>query len=241
MNPKLSVLIPMYNEEKNAANTAASLSSFLDSKFPCGDYEIIFSDDGSTDNCVESIKKLSLPHVKVIGYPDNRGKGSAIREGIFKCSGDFTVYTDCDLAYGCEAIYDIYKALSNSTSDLMIGSRNIRADGYDGYTFIRKIMSKMYIKFISVLAGFNHSDSQCGIKCIKTSVAKEIYSKCIVNGFAFDLEVLILAGKLEKKTSEFPVKIINHDEANSKVNPIKDTVKMIRDVTKIKKYHKKAK
>lgn len=241
MNPKLSVLIPMYNEKKNAEKTALSLSSYLDSKFPDGNYEIVFSDDGSNDGCAELIKKLSLPSVRVVGYTDNRGKGSAIREGIFKCNGDFIVYTDCDLAYGCEAIYGIYEALSKCDSELMIGSRNMRDDGYDGYTAIRKLMSKTYIKFISLLAGFNHSDSQCGIKCIRSHTAKEIYSKCTVNGFAFDLEVLILAEKLGKKISEFPVKIVNHDEANSKVNPIKDTVNMIRDVARIKKYHRETK
>ncbi len=238
MELKLSVLIPMYNEEKTAVSTAAALSAFLDGKFPDGDYEIVFSDDGSRDGCAELLKKAALPHVRVIGYPDNRGKGSAVREGVFQCRGNVIVYTDCDLAYGCDAVYNIYNELQSGDAELVIGSRNLRADGYEGYTAMRKLMSKIYIRLISLVAGFRYSDSQCGIKCLRSGAAREIFSKCTVNGFAFDLEVLILAGKLGKKVSEFPVHIINHNEKNSKVNPIRDALKMISDVMKIKRTHK---
>ena len=238
MSPRLSVLIPMYNEERIAAQTAKNLVAYFDAAFPNGDYEIVFSNDGSRDNCAEAVRELNLPHVRVVGYPDNRGKGSAIREGILLCEGDAIVYTDCDLAYGCDAILNIWKRREVTGSDLVIGSRNLDADGYEGYTFLRKLMSKTYIKVISLFAGFHYSDSQCGIKCLTREAAQDIFSRCTVNGFAFDLEVLILADKLKKTVSEFAVKIINHNEAESKVNPVKDAIRMIRDVMRIKKIHK---
>ncbi|MBE6637513.1 MAG: glycosyltransferase [Ruminococcaceae bacterium] len=238
MPPRLSVLIPMYNEEKIAADTARTLSAYFDEKFPDGDYEIVFSNDGSRDRCGEAVEELALPHVRVVGYPDNRGKGSAIREGILLCEGDVIVYTDCDLAYGCDAIYDIYRKREEIGSDLVIGSRNLSADGYEGYTFLRKLMSKTYIKVIALLAGFRYSDSQCGIKCLTKTAAHDIFSRCTVNGFAFDLEMLILADKLGYRVGEQPVRIINHRESESKVNPIQDALRMIRDVNRIKKNHK---
>jgi len=238
MMPRLSILIPMYNEERIAADTAKALTAYFDAAFPQGDYEIVFSNDGSRDNSAKVVRALNLPHVRVEGYPDNRGKGSAIREGILTCKGDAIVYTDCDLAYGCDAILNIWKQREETGSELVIGSRNISADGYEGYTFLRKLMSKTYIKVISLFAGFRYSDSQCGIKCLKREAARDIFSRCTVNGFAFDLEVLILADKLKKTVSEFPVKIINHNEAQSKVSPIKDALRMIRDVRRIKKTHK---
>lgn len=241
MSVTLSLLIPMYNEARIAAETAKTLTAFLDTRFPDGDYEIVFSDDGSRDGCAEIVRALSLPHVRVVGYPDNRGKGSAIREGILQCEGASIVYTDCDLAYGCEAIYEIYQRRLADQSDLTIGSRNLKKDGYEGYTFLRKVMSKTYIKLISFLAGFRYSDSQCGIKCISAEAAKEIFSRCTVNGFAFDLEVLILADKLGKKITEQPVRIINHRESESKVSPIKDALRMMKDVSHIKKIHRNVK
>ncbi len=229
----------MYNEERIAADTANTLASYFDKVFPDGAYEIVFANDGSRDHSADCIRNLKLPHVRVVGYPDNRGKGSAIREGILACEGDAIVYTDCDLAYGCDAIRAIWKKQQETDSDLVIGSRNLRSDGYEGYTFLRKFMSKTYIKVISFLAGFPYTDSQCGIKCLTREAARDIFSRCTVNGFAFDLEVLILADKLQKKVTEQPVKIINHNETQSKVNPIKDTLRMIRDVQRIKKIHKK--
>ncbi len=238
MDIKLSVLIPMYNEEKNVENTARTLKKYFDGKFPAGEYEIVFCNDGSRDGSAEIIVGLDLPNIRLVGYPDNRGKGSAVREGVARCLGDIIVYTDCDLAYGCDAIYGIYSALLDSGSDITIGSRNMSKDGYEGYSFLRKLMSKTYIKVISLFAGFKFSDSQCGIKCLRRDSAREIFSKCTVNGFAFDLEMLILAEKLKKNIKEYPVHIINHDDSDSKVNPIKDSLKMIRDVIRIKKIHK---
>lgn len=238
MTPRLSVLIPMYNEDRIAADTARTLSAYLDAAFPDGDYEIVFFSDGSRDNSVAAITALDLPRVRVEGYPDNRGKGSAVREGILACQGDVIVYTDCDLAYGCDAILNIWRQREQTDADLVIGSRNLRADGYDGYPFLRKLMSKTYIKMIALLAGFRYSDSQCGLKCLTREAARDIFSRCTVNGFAFDLEVLILADKLRKTVSEFPVKIARHNEAHSKVNPVKDALRMIRDVRRIKKTHK---
>lgn len=238
MSHKLSICIPMYNESKIAADTAKALTEYFDSKFSEGEYELVFSNDGSHDNCAQIVKDLNLPNVKVVGYEDNRGKGSAVREAVLNADGDYIIYTDCDLAFGIDTIYNVYNALSSSDSDILIGSRNLNSDGYEGYTAMRKFMSKTYIKVISLIAGFNYSDSQCGIKCLKREAAHKIFSQCKINSFAFDLEMLILANKYKMKVMEYPVKIINHRESESKVNPVKDSLKMVKDVMRIKKLHK---
>ncbi|MBO5039628.1 MAG: glycosyltransferase [Clostridia bacterium] len=237
---KLSVLIPMYNEKNIAENTARTLVGCLAPEFG-DDFEIVFSDDGSTDGCGELVKALDLPNVRVVSYPDNRGKGSAVREGIKKCVGDVIVCTDCDLAYGTDAIINIYNRIISGGEHVIIGSRNIASDGYEGYTFLRKMMSKTYIKLVSLIAGFRYSDSQCGLKCYCIESARSIFEYCTVNGFAFDLEALLLAEKFGMKIAEVPVKIINHRESTSKVHPFRDSVKMIRDVKKMKKRIKKLK
>ena len=238
MSHKLSVVIPMYNEAKIVTDTARALTEFLNSKMPQEDYEIVFSDDGSTDNCAGLVKELALPNVRVTRYDDNRGKGSAVREGVLKADGDLIVYTDCDLAFGLDTIYNVYKALEKSDAEILIGSRNLSKDGYEGYNALRKLMSKTYIKVIGLLAGFSYSDSQGGIKCLRRTAAHRIFSECKINSFAFDLEMLILADKYKIKVMEYPVKIINNRNSESKVNPVKDALRMIKDVTRIKKIHK---
>lgn len=237
---KLSVLIPMYNEKNIVESTAKTLTEYLEPKFG-DDYEIVFSDDGSTDGCGELVRSLDLPNVRVVSYPDNRGKGSAVREGIKKCVGDVIVCTDCDLAYGTDAIINIYNRIISGGEHVVIGSRNIASDGYEGYTFLRKMMSKTYIKLVSLIAGFRYSDSQCGLKCYCIESARSIFEHCTVNGFAFDLEVLLLSEKFGMKIAEIPVKIINHRESTSKVHPFRDSVKMIKDVKRMKKRIRKLK
>ena len=110
-------------------------------------------------------------------------------------------------------------------------------DGYDGYTFLRKLASKTYIKVIALAAGFKLTDSQCGIKGFRSSVAKKIFSNCEVDRFAFDLEVIMIATKLGATIAEMPVKIINHRE--STVHVFRDSIKMLRDVHTMKKRIKK--
>ncbi len=237
---KLSVLIPMYNEISVAESTARTLTEYLNANFG-EDFEVVFSDDGSTDGCGDALWALGIPNVRVVGYRDNRGKGSAVREGIKRCEGDVIVCTDCDLAYGCDAIVDIYNRIVSGGEHIVIGSRNISSDGYDGYTFLRKLMSKMYIKLVSFIAGFRYSDSQCGLKCYCAEAARTVFEHCKVNGFAFDLEVLLLADKLRMKVAEIPAKVINHRESASKVRPLRDAVRMIKDVKRIKKRLKKLK
>lgn len=237
----ISVVIPMYNEESIAEESMRELSSYMSANF--SDWEIVVSNDGSRDRTKDIMTALSeeIDGLRFVSYDDNRGKGSAIREGILATKGDTVIYTDCDLAYGTEIIKTIAEKLENDRSDIVIGSRNISNDGYAGYTFLRKLASKTYIKVICIAAGFSHSDSQCGIKCFKGDAARRIFATCQINSFAFDLEALMTAEAMGYKVTEQAVKIINHRESTSKVHLVKDTMKMLRDIRQIKKRLKKQK
>ena len=229
---KFTLCIPMYNESKIIADTAKTLSTYMSENFD--EYEIIFSDDGSTDGSADIVKSLDLPNVWVIGYSDNRGKGSAVREAMLASTGDAVMFTDSDLAYGTDVIKRVAQAFQEHPEcELVVGSRNIGKDGYDGYTFLRKIASKSYLQVLKAVGGLKISDSQCGCKAFRGEAAKKIFSNCIVNRFAFDFEAILLAEKCKYKICEIPVKVINHGD--SKVNVLRDSVKMLRDLSKMKK------
>lgn len=230
---KISICIPMYNESKIIEGSARQLSEYCARTFD--DYEILFIDDGSSDGCGDMVRKLELPCVKVTGYKVNRGKGCAVRTGILEATGDLRLFTDADLAYGTEVIGECVKLYeSKPESDLIIGSRALAGDGYEGYTFIRKAASKAYLWLLQLLGGFKLSDSQVGFKCFTAKAAERIFPLCKTDRFAFDFEALCFATKFGMKITEMPVKIINHGE--SKINVMRDSVKMFRDIIRIRKH-----
>ena len=235
---KISVCIPMYNEIRVIADTAQRLSDYMAAHFE--DYEIVFCSDGSTDGCDEAVRVLELPRVRVIAYPQNRGKGCAVRTAMLAAGGDVRIFTDADLAYGTDVIGRIVKAFEeNPDAALVIGSRNLDKSGYEGYTTLRRIASKTYIRMISLLGGFRLSDSQCGCKAFRAFAAKQIFSRCETDGFAFDLEAILWATRLKYRIAEIPVRVLVHGE--SKVRMVRDTFRMLSDMRRIKKRIRKAK
>ena len=232
---KITLIIPMYNESSIIADTAKTLSEYMQNNFDS--YEILFSDDGSKDGSADIVRALELPCVRVVGYEQNHGKGCAIRTGMLESCGEIVMFTDADLAYGTDVIKRAYDMLYDADANMLIGSRNLSKDGYEGYTAIRKLMSKVYIKVLCAVGGFKLSDSQCGCKAYKGEAVKKIFERCKVDGFAFDFESILWAQKFGYKIVEMPVKIINHRE--STVHVFKDTFKMLGDLKKMKKRIKK--
>jgi len=235
---KLSVLIPMYNESSIVLETARTLHGAMSAwaEQSGHSFEILFSDDGSTDGCGallrEAVESEGLSGIRVIGYPDNRGKGSAVREAVLASEGDIVLYTDCDLAYGTDVIGEM-TAFFKPETDVVIGSRRLGKDGYADYTFLRKVASQCYVLLLKILTGFRLSDSQCGCKAFRGDKARKIFALCETNGWAFDQEVLMLANKMGLTIHEMPVRIINHRE--SKIRLFRDTFRMIRDILKIRR------
>lgn len=231
----ISVVIPMYNEEKNVRKAITELTDTL--RGYGEEFELIFSDDGSTDGCAGTVSEYtqSHPEIRLLCHPVNRGKGAAVRDGMLASHGEYTVFTDCDLAYGTESVVDILRALRTGENDIVIGSRTLHPDGYGGYTAMRRFISKNYLNLIKAASGFSRSDSQCGLKGFTAAAAKKIFSLCEIDGFAFDLEVLMLAERLGYKVGEIPVSVLTHAEHTSKVRLLPDAICMLTDISRIKK------
>lgn len=238
-NVTVSLIIPVYNEENNLPLALPKLAKWLgDGK---GMREVVFSDDGSTDRSAEIIKGCAERHagIRLVSSSVNCGKGAAVRNGMLAASGKYRIFTDCDLAYGLDAVRRIEERLALGRSRIVIGSRAIHPDGYGGYGVFRRIMSKAYVGVLKVAVGLSQTDSQCGIKGFTADAAEQIFRRCSIDGFAFDLEVLTVAKRLGISVAEIPVRIVNHSDENSKVHPVRDTLRMLRDVRQIKALHKK--
>ena len=234
---KISVIIPMYNEKNIIEGTIKTITDYMASQFEEGEYEVIFVNDGSKDNCAEIVAACTIPSVRLVDYAENHGKGYAIRRGVEAACGEVVMFTDCDLAYGTEVIKEFYDTFALQGCDVAVGSRPKHPEGYEGYTLIRKIVSRVYLGVLRIFGGLSLSDSQCGCKAFRGEVAKKIFSYCEIDRFAFDFEAILIGQKIGAKFYEIPVKVINHGE--SKVNIIKDTLKMLSDLRRMKKRIKK--
>lgn len=233
---KISVCIPMYNENRIIADTARILSEYMAKHFT--DYEIVFCSDGSTDGCDETVRALHLPNVQVISNTPNRGKGHAVRTAMLAATGDIRIFTDADLAYGVDVIGRIADKFAETPRiALVIGSRNLCRDGYRGYTWLRKVASKTYIRILSCIGGVRISDSQCGCKAFSAEAAQKIFSRCEIDGFSFDFETILWASKMNMEIREIPVCIINHGA--SKVHVLRDAFRMLRDLKTMRRRIKK--
>lgn len=229
---KISLCVPMYNESSIIADTARTLYEYMTKHFG-DDFEIIFGDDGSKDGSGKIVNDLNLPNVKVVGYEKNQGKGCAVRHAVLASQGDIVMFTDADLAYGIDIIEEAMKILDGGDYPVLVASRAKHKQGYEGYTPIRKLASKTYIRVLNLFGGIRISDAQCGFKGFRGDVARNIFSYCKTNNFAFDLEVILIAQKMKLSIYELPAKIINHRE--SKVNVVKDAIRMLKEISKIKK------
>jgi len=234
---ELSIIIPMYNEAAIAETCVRTLASAMEkASISC---EILFSDDGSTDDCAAIVEKTARElvftgvDIRVVRAERNRGKGHAVRLGMQAAQGDFCVFTDCDLAYGTDVIAAMANRMKSSPADVLIGSRAIAEDGYAGYTLTRRLASKAYVRLLALSAGFRYTDSQCGIKLFRREAAKNIFSHAETDGWAFDFELLLLAEKFGYTIEEHPVTVLNHRE--SKIHLLRDSIKMAGDIRKIKK------
>lgn len=232
---KISLIIPMFNEAEIIENTVSTVYSFLLEKYKNDDFEVLLVDDGSTDSTGEIAKRLSseLTGVKTISIRQNRGKGAAIRSGVLVAQGDFVLFTDCDLAYGIEVIDAFYEKFLSSNADVVIGSRTMENNGYARYPKLRKIMSKAYIWIIRKYTELEYSDFQCGIKGFSKSIAKQIFSKSKIDGWNFDLEVLLICKNNSFVVEQVPVVILKHQM--TRINILTDSIHMLFELRKIKR------
>lgn len=229
----ISIIIPAYNESLRITNTLNKILDFVNGNNEY-DFEIIVVNDGSSDNTNEVVK--SFEEVILIDNKENKGKGSVIRQGMLSAKGDYLLFSDADLSTPIEELNKLLNSINKF--DIVIGSRAIQNDLIKEHQpFYREIMGKTFNLFVQLIVVKGIKDTQCGFKLFKKEVAKKIFNIAKIDGFSFDVEIIYLANKFNYKVKEVPVLWFNDDR--SKVDPIKDSIKMFKELLIIKKLHQK--
>tara|TARA_Y100000591_G_scaffold120177_1_gene102681 strand:- start:5737 stop:6468 length:732 start_codon:yes stop_codon:yes gene_type:complete len=235
----LSVILPLYNEEKRLNSLFKKINKF---KFLKKDkIEFIFVDDGSNDNSNLSIKKFinenkKKINIKLVSYKKNKGKGFALKKGIASAKHDWIITTDIDLSVKLEQIkiwekkeliskkFKVYFGSRLLINSKIIAKKNRKFIGFIFNILLRKILVSDLMKI---------KDTQCGFKLYKKDIAKKIFKKLTENGYIHDVEILILLQKSKILVKELPVEW--EHKHGSKINLFTDSFVMLKNLFSLKK------
>jgi len=205
----LSIVIPAYNENAKITGDIKAAAGFLQDNKLQG--EIIVVDDGSTDRTAEAAKLVNVPaSVKrnVIRYEQHRGKGYAVRTGISQTSGKYVMFADSGLCVPFGNALLGLEMLKDGSCDIAHGSRKLlESDILRDQPRRRQVSSRLFKWLTKRLVKIPDelSDTQCGFKLYKGDVARKLYSRCITDGFMFDVEIILRAQKQGYRIKEFPI------------------------------------
>ena len=228
--PRVSLVIPVFNQQNKISFSLEKIKQAVESAF--SDYELIVVDDGSTDNTLTILRGITStdPHIRVLSYTPNRGKGYAVRQGVLHSEGEAVIFLDGDLDISPDSIKDYVERLS--TSDLVIASKrhpesNVRIPRS------RRFLSRAFNLFIRMGTGIPQKDTQAGFKVGNGEIMRAMFRNVSVKRYAFDVELFTIASALHLKVQEMPVVMKIDRQFN-----IKEIVNMLADVTRICYRHK---
>jgi len=237
IDPAVSIVVPVFNEEKNIAETLRRITAFFSLKNFA--WEVLVSDDGSTDGTAGAVRKFASENprysIRLVSSSPNHGKGFTVRQGVLAASGRYILFTDADLSAPIKETDKLIKALEGG-ADVSIGSRGVRAKDCDvQQSFKRRFSGRVFNRLVRMFVLPDVRDSQCGFKCFTRESARMLFSAQKLDGFCFDVEVLFLAKRAGLNVAEVP--IMWSEGKESKIRLLRDSVRMFKDLLRIKKLH----
>jgi dolichyl-phosphate beta-glucosyltransferase len=230
--PTLTIVVPAYRE---AERLPASLPRLLHHLRDRTDVEVLVVDDGSTDDTVAVARSLlaGRPGARVLERP-HRGKGAAVAAGMAVATGDRVVFMDADLATDLAALAPVVAALDHA--DVVLGSRRAPGAVTSGFTPVGALAHRTFSLLARVVTRVPVRDFQCGFKAFHAEAARSIFPLVTEPGYAFDVEVLVVAHRLGLRIEEVPVRW--ESVAGSHVRHLDDAVTMVRQLWGIARRHR---
>jgi dolichyl-phosphate beta-glucosyltransferase len=235
LTPFLSIIIPAYNEQSRLPNTLEQVFHFLGKQ--SFKSEVIVVENGSADKTFEVAQKFAEQHknLRVI-HNEEHGKGGAVQRGVREACGEYVFICDADLSMPVEEISKfIPPALKDF--DIAIGSREAPGAVRYNEPYYRHLTGRVFNMLIRLMVLPNLQDTQCGFKCLRAEVARDIFPFQTLTGWAFDVELLYIAYHHGYRILEIPIDW--YFNADSKVRVLRDSWRMFIDLLVIRRNAKR--
>jgi len=233
--PYLSIVVPAYNEAGRLPPTLSKLEEFF--RGFTRSYEVLIVVEKSGDGTLEIASRIASQqaHFQVIDNRVQRGKGYAVRSGMIRARGEFVFYMDADLSVPLAEVAAFLRHWEeNPQIDVLIGNRRHTLSRITRrQAWLRRTMGQTFNKILHGCGLASLHDTQCGFKAFRREACHEIFSRQKLNGFAFDVEILLLAERLGFRIADLPVEWINSTE--SKVRIVRDSLGMLKDTLTIRR------
>lgn len=233
MTPYLSVIVPAYNEQERLPKTLEDIFRTLDER----DFvaEVIVVDDGSKDATADRVETFKedndRSNLRLIRCNENGGKGVAVRTGVLASRGEIILFMDADNSVSLDH-FDVVQKMLDQGADTVIGSRYLdKSDMSEGQPLYRVLWSRTANWFVQRALLDGIVDTQCGFKAFRAEAARRAFEQLTIPGWGFDLEVLTLLDRMGYSIVEIPVKFL--DDRRSKINPLTDAWRVVRDFLKV--------
>ncbi len=232
--PKISIIIPAYNEEKRITKTLQSYTDYYNSKYP-DDFELIIILNGCKDKTEQIVSQFAAQYdcVKYRVYAAAIGKGGAITKGLKHAKGELVGYTDADNSTRPEILHRLIAALDLTPEiDCVVGSRWLSGAKVDRQPLSRRIMSRTFNLIVNLYFGLGLKDTQCGAKFIRKKLIPKILQNLMISDMAFDVNFLVDVKRAGGTILEMPIEW--EDDPDSSVNKVKTSLAMFMSITRLK-------
>ncbi|MBW8877075.1 MAG: glycosyltransferase family 2 protein [Acidobacteria bacterium] len=231
----LTVVVPAYNEEGRLEPGLRRALEYLARRGR--PFELLVVDDGSRDGTAAVADAFAAQGVRVLRHERNRGKGAAVRTGVVASRGERVLISDADFSTPIEEVEKLEARLGDGTP-LVIGSRGVDSSQVRQHQpFYREMMGRTFNLIIRLLGVRGIRDTQCGFKLARGDVGRSLFSALTIEGFAWDVEMIWLARRRGYRIAEVGVIWVNSPD--SRVDPIRSSLSMLRDVVLMRLRHRR--
>lgn len=217
--PKVSVLLPTYNERENLPIIVWLLVKYFTEASLT--FEIIIIDDGSPDGTLDVAKELQKIYgeEQIVLRPRAKklGLGTAYIHGVKHAKGEFIVIMDADLSHHPKFIPDMLQTQVEGNFDLVSGTRYAHGGGVYGWDFMRKLISRTANYVAQVLLRPDASDLTGSFRLYKKDVLERLVNSCVSKGYVFQMEMIVRARQQGLTVGEVPITFVDRVYGESKL------------------------